>query len=235
MCAMTNSTISQSDQLYAPIQASIGVCLIRGPQGLRVDLHAPPDLDRLLELIGKCCNSAEATWLALCIFICRCCSHWSDVPRVPLFDCECASVLHVGIPPPAVSRWRHWLKERGSFVSGCRCFQATSEFPLRRARLAFSMTLSNSACALAGTSFSMPSVFPPLRVWLPSMLWPRLLGHPPLASAHRRCPPVGPILSLSTELWACASSGHDTSLLTSISTVLSSSAAALLLLTRRKA
>ena len=105
-----------------------------------MEIHVPPDLDRLLELIGNCCGSAAANWLALCIFICRCCSLWSDVPRVPLFDCECASVLHVGIPPPAVSRWRHWLKERGSFVSGCPCFQATSEFPIRRARLAFSMT-----------------------------------------------------------------------------------------------
>ena len=52
MCNMTNSAIAQSDKLCSPIKASIDVCLVRVPRGLRVELCVPPDLDRLHGLIG---------------------------------------------------------------------------------------------------------------------------------------------------------------------------------------
>ena len=83
---MTNSAIAQSDKLCSPIKASIDVCLVRVPRGPRVELHVPRDLDRLLELIGNCCSSAEANLAPTTHFICRCYSLQSDVPRVPLID-----------------------------------------------------------------------------------------------------------------------------------------------------
>ena len=86
MCNMKNSTITQSYKLCSPIKASIDVCLVRVSRGLRVELHVPRDLDRLLELIGNCCGSAEANLAPTTHFIYRCCSLQSDVPRVPFID-----------------------------------------------------------------------------------------------------------------------------------------------------
>ena len=123
----TNSNSAQSAKVCSPVKASIDVCLVRAPRGLRVT-RVPPDvtLTEFLDSLAIAAAPHKPVWLPQFVL-------FVDAPHSKVMFWEFHSSTAnpnqcLEETPPPFSSWRHWLKENGRLVGCYSCFPPISVF-----------------------------------------------------------------------------------------------------------